>query len=144
MIGRWGLQARGVVDKARELKRRHDRQKPRCPRCQATDLSQKMVLVEKRSGRRVADSRIGHAIRGLLLLAAGLSFLAYGLYVLVYPMVTVGPPQPLSQVRMVEASVSGLIGLAVAGYGWLLWRRRRIETESRTEYVCHQCGQRWI
>lgn len=144
MIGRWGLQARGVVDKARELKRRHDQQRPRCSRCQATDLGHKVVLVEKRSGRRVADSRIGNAIRGLLLLAAGLSFLAYGLYVLVYPMMTVGPPQPPSQVRMAEALVSGLIGLAVAGYGGVLWRRRRIETESRTEYVCRRCSERWI
>src|SRR5215211_5358028 len=102
MIRRWGVQVRGVVDKAQELKRRHDQQRPRCPRCQATGPSQNLVLVERCSGRRVADSRVGNAIRGLLLLAAGLSFLAYALYVLVYPMVTVGPPQPPSQVRMAE------------------------------------------
>ena len=144
MIRRWGQQVRGAVDKAQEVKRRYDEQKSRCPCCQATALRQTIVLVESHSGRRVADSGLGHAMRGLLLLVAGLFFLAYGLDVLISPMTAIGLTEPVSQVRMLEASVSGLIGLAVAGYGWLLWRRRRIETEARTEYTCRRCGYRWI
>ena len=56
-------------------------------------------------------------VRRLLRPLATLIFLAYGLYVLIYPITVIGPTEPLSQVRMVEASVSELLGLAVAGYG---------------------------